>query len=132
MKTYYVTIDIPAGRSWGYAATDLQEASDQFGQAANGTHPAIDMIPKDIVICDWHYEVLEDYPSIAHFLEKGFPVLPGSWRNVEAGELLLDAALSHKDHPQMLGYLCTTWGAVKPGELAAWPPIQMAMGRMAE
>jgi hypothetical protein len=118
---------------WGDRLLDAETTGYGIWEAAaNGTHPAIDMIPKDIVICDWHYEVLESYPSIALFLEKGFPVLPGGWRNVEAEELLLDATLAHKDHPQMLGYLCTTWGAVKPGELAAWPPIQLAMARMGE
>ena len=116
---------------WGDRLLDAETTGyGKWEAAANGTHPAIDMIPKDIVICDWHYEVLENYPSIALFLEKGFPVLPGGWRNVEAEELLLDATLAHKDHQQMLGYLCTTWGAVKPGALAAWPPIQVAMERM--
>ena len=106
---------------WGDRLLDAETTGYGIWEAAaNGTHPAIDMIPKDIVICDWHYE----------FLEKGFPVLPGGWRNVEAAELLLDATLAHKDNPQMLGYLCTTWGAVKPGALAAWPPIQVAMERM--
>ena len=27
---------------------------------------------------------------------------------------------------KMLGYLSTTWGAVKPGELAAWEPVKTA------
>lgn len=116
---------------WGDRLLDAETTGyGKWEAAANGTHPAIDMIPTDIVICDWHYEVMESYPSIAIFLEKGFPVLPGGWRNVEAVNLLLDATLAHKEHPQMLGYLCTTWGAAKPGKLAEWPPIQVAMERM--
>jgi hypothetical protein len=116
---------------WGDRLLDAEETGyGKWEAAANGTAPAIDMISKEIVICDWHYEVLERYPSIAIFLEKGFPVLPGGWRNVEAVELLLDAALARREHPRMLGYLCTTWGAVKPGELATWPPIVTAMARL--
>ena len=60
MKTYYVTIDIPAGRSWGYAATDLQEASDQFGQAANGTHP------KGTVVTLWEQYGESFAPNTTH------------------------------------------------------------------
>ncbi len=106
------------GVATGYG---LWEASE------NGTDPAIDMIPKDIVLCDWHYEVMERYPSIALFLDKGFPVLPGGWRSEAATHLLLDEALRHRDHPNMLGYLCTTWGHVGPGELVTFPPIRIAL-----
>ncbi len=106
------------GKATGYG---LWEASE------NGTYPAIDRVPTDIVICDWHYELMESYPSIAIFLEKGFPTWPGGWRNVEATEALLKATLAYADHPGLLGYLCTTWGAVKPGKLATWPPIELAM-----
>jgi hypothetical protein len=111
------------GKATGYG---LWEASE------NGTDPAIDMIPTDIVICDWHYEPMESYPSIQIFLDKGFPTWPGGWRNVVAVEALLKEALAHADNPRMLGYLCTTWGAAKPGELASWPPIVTAMDMLGE
>jgi hypothetical protein len=93
--------------------------------ATNGTAPAVDMIPKDIILCDWHYTLREDYPSIPFFLERGFRVLPGGWREVEATQALITYAGQHKT-PQMLGHLCTTWGSVKPGALADWPPIRKA------
>ena len=106
------------GKATGYG---LWEGSE------NGTHPAIDMIPTDIVICDWHYELMDSYPSVEIFLDKGFPTWPGGWREVEAVKAFLSTALEHADNPLMLGYLCTTWGATKPGELAEWPPIVTAM-----
>lgn len=116
---------------WGDRLLDAEETGyGKWEAAANGTAPAIDMIPTDIVVCDWHYEVLDAYPSIGLFLEKGFRVLPGGWRNVEAVRLLLDEALAHRENPRMLGYLCTTWGAAKPGELTDWEPIQVAMDRL--
>lgn len=116
---------------WGDRLLDAEETGyGKWEAAANGTAPAIEMIPKDIVQCDWHYEAMDDYPSISIFLEKGFPVLPGGWKNVDAVDLLLDEALAHQEHPRMLGYLCTTWGAVKPGALADWPPIVTAMERL--
>jgi len=48
-------------------------------------HPEImDMIPKDIIIVDWHYRPSDHYPSIQQFKESGFTFLvsPGihNWR----------------------------------------------------
>lgn len=105
------------GRSTGYG---MWEASE------NWTHPAIDLVPRDIVICDWHYTLREDYPSIPIFLEKGFRVLPSGWKDVEATRAFIEFSRRYKDD-RVLGYLCTTWGAVKPGQLATWPPIRTAM-----
>ena len=56
----------------------------EWESATNGTAAAIDMIPKDIIVCPWHYESRDAYPSIPMFLEKGFRVLPAGWKNVEA------------------------------------------------
>ncbi|MGC9469587.1 MAG: family 20 glycosylhydrolase [Anaerolineae bacterium] len=118
---------------WGDRLLDATTTGyGKWEAAENGTAPAIDMIPRDIVICDWHYEVREDYPSIPIFLAKGFPTWPAGWKDVEATKALLTAALDHADNPQMLGYLCTTWGQVRPGELAAWPPITTALTALAE
>ena len=29
------------------------------------------MIPKEVIICDWHYEKRDSYPSLQMFLDKG-------------------------------------------------------------
>lgn len=77
--------------------------------SANGTAPAIDTVPKDIILCDWHYETRKDgYPSVAYLQEKGFRVLPASWRNKDAALAMLREARA-KATPRMLGHLCTTW-----------------------
>ncbi len=47
----------------------------------NETHPAIDLIPKDIVICDWHYERAD--PTAALFALKGFSVITCPWNRAE-------------------------------------------------
>ena len=83
----------------------------QYGEweaAINGTASAIDLIPKDIIICDWHYEQMDSYPSVPMFLEKGFRVLPSSWRDVDAAKLLINASYT-SDNTGMLGHLFTTW-----------------------
>jgi hypothetical protein len=45
----------------------------------NETHRAIDQMPKDVVICDWHYERAE--PTAAYFALKGFDVVTCPWKN---------------------------------------------------
>ena len=43
------------------------------------THRAVDLIPKDVVICDWHYE-RPDLSSV-YFAMKGLSVMTCPWRN---------------------------------------------------
>lgn len=51
----------------------------EWEASLNNTHRAIDLIPKDIVICDWHYERAE--PTAAYFALKGFNVVSCPWKN---------------------------------------------------
>ncbi len=44
----------------------------------NNTHRAIDMIPKDVIICDWHYERADKTP--VYFAMKGLNVITCPWR----------------------------------------------------
>jgi hypothetical protein len=102
----------------------------EWEAAKNGTAPAVDMIPRDIIICDWHYEPRADgYPSVPMFLEKGFRVLPTSWKNLEGVEDLIAYSAAQRS-PRMLGHLFTTWS--KQDELAAYPPLQKGMALLEE
>jgi len=76
--------------------------------SANNTWPAVDGVPTDIVICDWHYE--RAVPTPAYFLEKGFRVLACPWQDeqVALGQLAMMGAL-HKEDERALGVLQTTW-----------------------
>jgi hypothetical protein len=106
----------------------LDDALMGYGEweaAQNGTHTALEQIPRDIIQCDWHYELHPDYPSIPFFLKEGFRVWPAGWRNVESTQALLHYA-QEQAAPGLLGHLCTTWGAVTIPEMAAWAPIQAA------
>jgi Glycosyl hydrolase family 20, catalytic domain len=81
----------------------------EWEASKNGTGPAIDMIPKDIIMCDWHYEKRpEGYPSVVYLQEKGFRMLPSTWRSQDAALAMLREART-KATPKMLGHLCTTW-----------------------
>jgi len=116
---------------WGDRLLDSASIGYAGWEAAeNGTAPAIDMIPKDIIICDWHYGKRDDYPSIPLFLEKGFRVLPTSWRDAEAAAALVDFSLKFGSDKRMLGHLCTLWRAPKDGESAENPAIRIATQRL--
>lgn len=63
---------------WGDRLIDGKVTGLGMWEASeNGTHPAIDLIPKDVVICDWHYK--EAAPTPAYFATKGFRVFSCFW-----------------------------------------------------
>jgi hypothetical protein len=64
---------------WGDRLLDGKTTGlGKWEASMNNTHQAIDLIPKDIMICDWHYERAE--PTAAYFAMKGFDVATSSWR----------------------------------------------------
>jgi len=111
---------------WGDRLIDGKKFDlGEWEAAMNGTASAIDAIPKDIIICPWHYELRESYPSIPMFLEKGFRVLPASWKDVEATKALIQFSRSHGG-PKLLGHMFTTWGVNKE-DLLQFPPLVEAL-----
>lgn len=103
----------------------------EWEAATNGTQGAVELVPKDIVLCDWHYEKRDSYPSLPFLLAKGFRVWPSGWKNAENAARLIDDA-RRQANPRLVGYLATTWGAVKDGSLAEWPPLVSSLQRLAE
>jgi hypothetical protein len=105
---------------WGDRLIDGKKYDlGEWEASTNGTATAIDLIPKDIIICPWHYELRDSYPSIPMFIEKGFRVLPAGWKNVEATRALIDYNRQHTG-PKLLGHMFTTWG-VKKDALLEFP-----------
>lgn len=87
-----------------------------------GTAPAVDKIPQDIILCPWHYEPRPAYESLPMFMEKGFRILPSSWKNVEASDALIRYGAEHQQDGRLVGHIFTTW-SVKTDDLAKWPPL---------
>lgn len=103
---------------WGDRLLDAAIPGMGEGWAASNknTAPAIDMIPKDIIMCDWHYNAQETYPSIELLVEKGFRVWPASWTDPNAG--LRQIAYAKNDTTgRILGHLSTSW-VIEPGHFA--------------
>ena len=97
----------------------LETAAFGYGEweaSSNNTAPAIDLIPKDIVICDWHYETEyggkpATYASVREFQKKGLRVWPAGWKSAKNAQMLAGAALESASD-LMVGYLATTWTSV--------------------
>jgi len=107
---------------WGDRLIDgKKDALGEWEASENGTASAIDMIPKDIIVCPWHYEPRDAYPSIPMFLDKGFRVLHTGWNKVDATTALIEYTWQH-DGPKLLGYMFTTWG-VKKDALLDFPAL---------
>jgi len=88
----------------------------------NHTSRAIDLVPKDIVICDWHYDSAP--PTPGYFAVKGFEVIICSYNKPhvaieEAGQIfhLRQANADNAMGPRLLGVMSTNWG--KSGEFVA-------------
>lgn len=71
---------------WGDRLIDGKTTGlGEWEASFNNTHRAVDMIPKDVVICDWHYERPDQTP--VYFAMKGFRVVTCPWRNPQAAVL---------------------------------------------
>ena len=93
---------------WGDRFLKSPEYGSKWAASLTGSHPAIDMVPKDIIICDWHYPLQDDYPSVRLFQEKGFRVLPATYQFRDAAVAFIRS--SHRDATdRMLGFLFTCW-----------------------
>lgn len=67
---------------WGDRLIDGKTTGIGMWEASmNNTHRAIDLISKDVMICDWHYERPDQ--TAVYFATKGFNVLTCPWRNPE-------------------------------------------------
>lgn len=79
-----------------------------------GTYKAIDLIPKDIVVIDWHYDEREKgYPTPHFLMEQGFRVMPACWYKENVAEQLFTQtkqdAQTYKLAHLFFGKLVTSW-----------------------
>lgn len=99
---------------WGDRFLDAETTGiGKWEASANQTAPAIHLVPKDIVICDWHYEVA--HPTAPLFALHGFNVVSSPWRraSVALRQLDLMRAVRQNSSPavasRLQGMLQTTW-----------------------
>jgi hypothetical protein len=81
----------------------------------NNTYHAIDMIPKDVVICDWHYD-RPDKTAVL-FAMKGLKVITCPWRKPAVGVTQVQDMVNFREGatPEMkerfLGIMETAWSS---------------------
>jgi hypothetical protein len=101
---------------WMWGDRFLDGATTGLGKwegSFNETWPAIRQVPKDIVICDWHYDSAA--PTAALFALEGFRVVSSPWRKPQVGLGQVDLMRSLRAHSgeliagRALGVLQTTW-----------------------
>ena len=100
---------------WGDRLIDgATSGAGEWEGSYNQTWTAIDRIPRDIVIADWHYEAA--IPGAAYFAMHGFNVVSCSWRqsDVALAQVELIRTLRAHANPEVAtrvqGLLHTTWG----------------------
>ena len=81
----------------------------------NDTYPAIDLINKSVVICDWHYDKAEK--TARYFVDKGFRVLTCPWNKPEVAKSQVQDMIqfrkeSGKKKSLYLGMVETVWTSV--------------------
>ncbi len=83
----------------------------------NNTHRAVDLIPGDVVICDWHYERPDLSP--VYFAMKGLGVITCPWRNPRSAVLQVDDMVRFRQYStremnrRFLGVMQTVWSNTK-------------------
>lgn len=81
----------------------------------NNTHRAIDLIPKDVFICDWHYERPD--PTPIYFAMKGFQVATCPWRKPQVARKQVNNMYAYRSHSteemkdNLKGMVQTVWSS---------------------
>jgi len=124
---------------WGDRLIDGKTTGLGMWEASyNNTYRAIDMIPKDVIICDWHYERADKTP--VYFAMKGLNVITCPWQNAPLAVIQTQDMVNFRTQssaemqPHFYGMMQTVWSDAgsfldgfygrtkvkKEGDEAAW------------
>jgi len=99
---------------WGDRLIDGKTTGiGEWEASMNNTYRAIDLIPKDVFICDWHYERPDQ--TAVYFAMKGFDVATCPWRKPEVAVRQLNDMLRFRESstrqtaPRFRGIIETVW-----------------------
>lgn len=83
------------------------------GSVSGYGKPLRDKLPKDIVICDWHYlDQQSDFPSLDIMQKEGFRVVGATWKNETTIRNFSRYAAQHNAY----GMMASTWFHVQRKE----------------
>jgi len=89
---------------WGDMLMYKKEHNCRSGLKA-GTWPAIDQLPRDIILADWAYSPVPDYGASRYFIEKGFRVMGATWQDPRP----LPSFSRFATENGLVGMIQTTW-----------------------
>ena len=101
---------------WGDRLIDGKTTGMGIWEASyNFTWRAVDMIPRDVVICDWHYERPDQ--TAVYFAMKGFRVVTCPWRTPSVAVTQAEDMARFRKYatpemkPRYYGMMQTTWSS---------------------
>lgn len=103
---------------WGDVLVSPREFPGMFARHLHGTLPGYgkplrDRLPRDIVICDWHYfDEQAEFPTVSVLRKEGFRVLGSTWKRTETTRNFAAYAAAHGAQ----GMIATTWFHVQRKE----------------
>jgi len=99
---------------WGDRLLDGKTTGlGEWEASYNNTYRAVDIIPKDVIICDWHYDRPDQTP--VYFAMKGLSVITCPWRNPRNAVIQAQDMIKFRNcsTPEMkdryLGIVQTVW-----------------------
>jgi hypothetical protein len=99
---------------WGDRLIDGKTTGLGMWEASmNNTHRAIDLIPKEVFICDWHYERPDQ--TAVYFAMKGFDVATCPWRKPEVAIMQVNDMIRFRENSTRVmkqhfqGIITTVW-----------------------
>jgi len=99
---------------WGDRLIDGKTTGlGEWEASYNNTYRAVDMIPKDVVICDWHYERADKTP--VYFAMKGLNVITCPWDKPALALIQTEDMINFKKtaseemQPHFYGMMQTVW-----------------------
>lgn len=99
---------------WGDRLIDGKTTGMGMWEASmNNTHRAVNLIPEDVVICDWHYERPD--PTAVYFAMKGFRVITCPYHKPDVALKQLEEILEFRENStgimkdKFAGMMQTVW-----------------------
>ncbi len=104
---------------WGDMLISSNEFPNMLAKHLHGNSPGYgknlrDQLPRDIVICDWHYfDEQTEFPSLSTLQQEGFRVIATTWKNEKTIRNFSRYAKNHNAY----GMMATTWFHVQRNEM---------------
>ncbi|MGV3761216.1 family 20 glycosylhydrolase [Parapedobacter sp.] len=99
---------------WGDRLIDGKTTGIGMWEASmNSTHRAVDLVDKNVMICDWHYD--QPVQTVVYFAMKGFSVVTCPWKKGAVASAQLQDMVRFQEHatdevaPRYRGMMQTVW-----------------------